>query len=398
MNVYMKDNFCTIYKLKFHQLQRFLEANGLQPVDDLNAADVVISGVCAAFDADEARAISIMKRNAKRHVPHYTIGCLVGVNPDALVTDYSYRTWEFARLARDLTGVDDPNYDDAPLPSLFRSREDYRIFDGTRRFVGVTTGCGFECSYCPHKVGAGGVSSRPVEVVVADVGTAISEGARIIHLTGLDTASYGRETGENFGRLLTSVLASAGQEVVFHIAQFNPEGLGAGEDFELLLRACSDSRVVDIQLPIQTASKRLLQLMNRDYELSAVQSFVERLRAANPDVFLRTDVMIGFPSETLSDVDETIRLTAKLFNEAAIYVYERKEGTPVADVPPDWEIPSTEKKRRLKLVSEQLKVSGVLIHSGGQKLSSLLDADKAKAGMDSPRCQLQEGDQDRATD
>ncbi len=296
MRFYMKDNFCTIYKLKFHQLQQFLEENGLKPVTELQDADVVISGVCAAFDADEARAISIMKSNAKRHVPHYTIGCLVGVNPAGLVTDYSYRTWEFARLARDLTGVDDPDYDNAPLPSLFRTKDDYRVFDPTRRFVGVTTGCGFECSYCPHKVGAGSVKSRPMDVVIADVRSAIAEGARVIHLTGLDTASYGKEVGDYFGRLLAEVLASVGDEAVFHIAQFNPEGMGSGDDFETLLRASSDRRVVDIQLPIQTASERLLGLMKRDYRLSSVRSLVERLRSANPQVFLRTDVMLGFPS------------------------------------------------------------------------------------------------------
>lgn len=390
MNVYMKDNFCTIYKLKFHQLQRFLEDKGLRTVENLEEADVVVSGVCAAFDADEARAISIMRKNAGRHVPHYTIGCLVGVNPDGLITDYSYRTWEFARLARDLTGVDDPDYDNAPLPSLFRSREDYRIFDPARRFVGVTTGCGFECSYCPHKVGAGGVSSRPTEVVVEDVRTAIAEGARIIHLTGLDTASYGREAGGNFGRLLSAVLASVGDEAVFHIAQFNPEGLGSGDDFETLLRACSDARVVDIQLPIQTASERLLELMKRDYRIATVRSFVERLRASNPKIFLRTDVMLGFPTETISDVEATVRLVAELFNEAALYTYERKEGTPIAGVPADWEIPGEEKKRRLRLASEQLKATGVLVHSGGQKISSLLEADKAKSGSESTRCQILE--------
>lgn len=386
MRVYMKDNFCTIYKLKFHQLQKFLETRGLKPVEDLNEADVVISGVCAAFDADEARAISIMKRNAKRHVPHYTIGCLVGVNPDGLVTDFSYRTWEFAKLARDLTGFDDPEYDNAPLPSLFRTKDDYRVYDATRRFVGVTTGCGFECSYCPHKVGAGGVSSRPMDIVIADVKTAIAEGARIIHLTGLDTASYGREIGENFGRLLAAVLANVGNETVFHIAQFNPEGLGSGDDFETLLRACSDPRVVDIQLPIQTGSERLLGLMKRDYRIAAVRSFVKRLKVANPQVFLRTDVMLGFPTETLTDVDETVQLVAGLFNEAALYTYERKAGTPIADVPTEWEITQAEKRRRLKLVSEQLQAAGVLVHSGGQKLSSLLAADKAKSGMDSPNC------------
>jgi tRNA A37 methylthiotransferase MiaB len=387
----MKDNFCTIYKLKFHQLQQFLESEGLKPVDDIEQADVVISGVCAAFDADEARAISIMKKNAKRHIPHFTIGCLVGVNPGKLVTDFRYRTWEFAKLAYDLTGVNDPGYDNAPLPSFFRSKGDYRIFDPARRFIGITTGCGFECTYCPHKVGAGGVRSRPMEVVMADIRSAIADGARIIHLTGLDTASYGRDISENFGHLLAAVLANVGHEAVFHIAQFNPEGIGTGEDFEILLQACSDPRVVDIQLPIQTASERLLSLMKRDYRISAVRSFIERLKAANPKVFLRTDLMVGFPTETLSDVEESIQIALDLFNEVAIYTYERKAGTPIADLPIEQEFPRTEKILRLTRVANQLKAGGVLVHSGGQKLSSLINADKAKAGLDSPQCQMIKG-------
>lgn len=384
----MKDNFCTIYKLKFHQLQQFLLANGQTPVETPDDAEVVISGVCAAFDADEARAIEIMQKNAERQVPHYTIGCLVSVNSGRLVTDYSYRTWEFAKLARDLTGVDAPDYDNAPLPSLFRAKEDYRVFDPARRFVGVTTGCGFACSYCPHRVGAGGVRSRTAEVVVADVQLAIADGARVIHLTGLDTASYGSESGDSFGRLLSAVLAKVGDEAVFHIAQFNPEGLAAGG--EMLLAACSDLRVVDIQLPIQTASGRLLEMMKRNYQAATVRNFVERPRKANPRIFLRTDVMVGFPTETQTDVDETSQLVASLFNEAAVYSYERKAGTPIAQLPAEWEIDPAEKRKRLNLMAEKLRDAGVLVHSGGQKPASLLSADKAKVEMALDACPAQQ--------
>jgi tRNA A37 methylthiotransferase MiaB len=230
-----------------------------------------------------------------------------------------------------------------------------------------------------------------MEVVMADIRSAIADGARIIHLTGLDTASYGRDISENFGHLLAAVLANVGHEAVFHIAQFNPEGIGTGEDFEILLQACSDPRVVDIQLPIQTASERLLSLMKRDYRISAVRSFIERLKAANPKVFLRTDLMVGFPTETLSDVEESIQIALDLFNEVAIYTYERKAGTPIADLPIEQEFPRTEKILRLTRVANQLKAGGVLVHSGGQKLSSLINADKAKAGLDSPQCQMIKG-------
>ncbi|MBK6632541.1 MAG: hypothetical protein IPG33_16710 [Betaproteobacteria bacterium] len=188
------------------------------------------------------------------------------------------------------------------------------------------------------------------------------------------------------------MLAGVGNEAVFHIAQFNPEGLGAGDDFETLLRACSDPRVVDIQLPVQTASERLLLLMKREYRIASVRSFVERLKEANPKVFLRTDVMLVSRPKLPRGRRNGPARGRRLFNEAAVYTYERKSGTPIAEVPAEWEIPQQEKKRRLKQVSEQLQAAGVLVHSGGQKISSLFEADKTKSGAESPRClMLEEG-------
>lgn len=378
MKFHISDNFCTIYKLKLHQLQNFLVNHGHEPTEIPGDADIVISGVCAAFDADEARSIQLMKNSDRYHAEHAVIGYLVEVGPDKILGAKRYRTWEFDKLARDLTGVTCHQYDDLALPSVFRSVADYRVFDPTRRFVGVATGCGFDCSYCPHKLGAGPLRSRPAQAVLDDVTAAMEDGARIIHLTGLDTASYGADLGGDFGSLVLSVLGGVDDRAVFHIAQFNPEGINRPDAFDAMVKACSDSRVVDLQFPIQTGSARLLDLMRRAYSIETVRRFVRAVRQANPNIFLRTDVMLGFPTETPDDVEATIELVAALFDEAAVYTFENKAGTPIFEFAAEHELPREEKRARLSLVTERLEAAGLLVHSGGQRIQTLRAADAAK--------------------
>lgn len=380
MKIYICDNFCSIYKLKMAQLQVCLAAHGYLAVQTPDEADLTISGVCAAFEADEARSVRIMEINGHRRIPHYVIGCLVGVNPAKVTGDHLYHTWEFAKLARDLTGVDIAGYDNAYLPSQFRSPEDYRVYDPLRRFVGITTGCGFDCSYCPHKLGAGAVVSRPADHILREVRQCLAEGAHIIHLTGLDTASYGQEIDSSFGRLLTLILDRIQDDVHFHIAQFNPEGILDPDEFARLREACCDPRVADFQIPVQTASPRLLRMMHRHYEVDAIASFIAEIRRRNPRLFFRTDVMVGFPSEHLDELEETVDCVARSFNEAAVYSFERKEGTPIAQLHAlADEFSPQEKQRRVEHVTQRLLSAGLLVHSGAQRIHSLLQADRAKA-------------------
>lgn len=378
---YVKDNFCTIYKLKLHQLQRFMENCGYRRVGSPDEASAIISGVCAAFDADEARSVAIMKSSHRSGIPHFTIGCLTEVNRDRLIGDHCYNTWDFDKLARDLTGANVSDYASLPLPSRFATKEDYRVFDPKRRFVGITTGCGFDCSYCPHKLGAGQLESRSIKNIVTDVLLAQNEGATIIHLTGLDTASWGLDLGKHFSELIFQVLHHCDAGLDIHMAQYNPEGLGVGARFDGLAKAFSDPRVVDIQLPIQTASQRLLKLMNRNYELSTISNFISTVRVENPGAFFRTDIMVGFPTESTAELENTIDFVSDNFNEAAVYFYEPKEKTKAVALIQERGLQyfaREELRRRVEFASERLRSRGVLVHSGGQNISTLLKADREK--------------------
>lgn len=384
MKIYMNDNLCTIYKLNFHRLSQYLANNYHQVVDDPKNADAMIAGVCAAFDADENRSIALLVPMTQENKPTYIIGCMVKVNPERLPSASFYASWEYGKLIADLVPAPRPGTSFDSLPTEFRTKDDYRIYNLKKQFVGVSWGgCAFECSYCPHKLGAGLQSSRKQDDIIEQVLSLIDKGTETIVLTALDTASYGFEwQSSSFARLLLGILEviPKDRQIAFHIAQFNPEGINKPEEKELMTEACSDPRVKDIQFPIQTTSPRLLKLMNRHYDISKVEEFIVQVRERNSKLYFRTDLLVGFPTETEDELDETLSFTNKFFNEVAVYGYEHKKGTPISDAGTPCLDSCTITQRTSKAI-EILLSGGLNVHSGGQKINTLLKSDIFKEKM-----------------
>jgi len=339
-------------------------------------ADILIAGVCAAFDADEERSITILsKLNIGK--PLYVIGCMVAVRPDKMPDKaHLFYSWEYKKLFVELVPEPVVDWGDIELPTEFRCREDYRIYDTTKHFVGICTGCAFECFYCPHKIGAGNLVSRRMDEILIQIHKLLSNGVKTIVLTGIDTASYGKDIGTSFPELMENILTLTGNHSInYHIAQFNPEGID-----ERMVQCCSNPHITDLQLPIQTTSPRLLKIMNRNYKIDDVTNFIKYVRDKNSNLFLRTDIMVGFPTESSVEFSDTVEYAASKFNEVAVYRYESKDCTPIEKLELPLCSPSVV-DYRMEQAGKYLKWIGCLFHFGGQDTTSLLLSDKKKYKM-----------------
>jgi tRNA A37 methylthiotransferase MiaB len=378
MKIWIEDNLCTVYKLVLHQMQKALLENGFELADAAEQADVLLAGVCVAFEADEKRSMAIIDRLRRLNKPLLAYGCLIQVRPELFSQTPAYASWQAPSLVRALT-QDRVTFSMArALPTTFRCAKDYRVQDPYRVFIGISTGCSFDCSFCPHKRGAGFIRSIPQPEIVAQVEKAVAAGAKTLILTGLDTACYGEDLGGSFADLLGEVLETIGPETRLHIAQFNPEGLFFSPYYtRKMIEMFSDPRVRDIQLPIQTDSSRLLALMNRHYDPIELADFLALLKARNPGVRLRTDLMVGFPTEAEAELKWSVGFVIRYFSEAAVYGFEMKPGTAVAkmNLP---QVPAKEIRGRVDRAERRLKAAGVLIHGGGQRLETLLENDRKK--------------------
>lgn len=382
MNIYMKDNLCTIYKLEFNRMEQFFKSNGANIVKSPEEGDIMVLGTCAAFDADEGRSVEIMDSVKKYGKKTYIYGCLTVVNPKKVGEAVKFPSWNAKELCENIINNGKVSWEEILLPYDFRTKEDYRVFNKRKKFIGITKGCSFLCTYCPHRLGAGKLVSRDEEDILKQINILNKEDLNTIVLTGIDTASWGRDTGKTFSDLLKSVLEDLREDISVHIAQFNPEGLM--DDFYQLVELCKDKRVKELQLPIQTTSQRLLGMMKRYYSIDSVRDFIKSVKSENNGIMFRTDIMVGFPTETVEELNDSIDFAINHFDEVAVYGFEMKDNTEIAAL----EISgysNEEIEERRSYAYEKIREKNLLVHSGGQDYCTLLSSDNIKEKIRSGR-------------
>ena len=100
------------------------------------------------------------------------------------------------------------------------------------------------------------------------------------------------------------------------------------------LMAGSEKICRHLHLPVQSGSSRILKAMNRGYTRESYLELIGRLKAAMPDLAITTDIIVGFPGETMEDIDETISLVQEVgYDNAFTFIYSPRTGTPAADMP-----------------------------------------------------------------
>jgi tRNA-2-methylthio-N6-dimethylallyladenosine synthase len=183
--------------------------------------------------------------------------------------------------------------------------------------------------------------------IVTECEALARRGVREITLLGQIVTSYGRRDYVHtagvtpFVQLLERVHAVEGIE---RIRFTSPHPRGFKDDlvaaYGRLPKLCGY-----VHLPMQSDSNRILRAMNRPYTRERYQEIVDALRAVKPDMYLSTDVIVGFPGETDEEFDQTRQLFESCdFDMAYIFKYSIRSGTPAADLPD--QIPDEVKEHR----------------------------------------------------
>lgn len=202
-------------------------------------------------------------------------------------------------------------------------------------FVSIQQGCDMNCAFCIVPKTRGDERSRPMEDIVAECRALAEQGVREVTLLGQIVTSYGRRdvahaTGATpFVQLLERVHAIDGIERIRftspHPRGFKPDLIAA---FGRMPKLCEH-----VHLPVQSGSDRILRAMNRPYTRDRYLELIAALRAVRPDMYISTDVIVGFPGET----DEDFALTRDLFEAANydmayVFKYSIRTGTPAAEL------------------------------------------------------------------
>lgn len=197
----------------------------------------------------------------------------------------------------------------------------------------ITTGCDNFCTYCIVPYVRGREKSRTLEDVLDEASLLMSEGVKEITLLGQNVNSYGRDLygSPQFAKVLKGVCDTGVDRVRF--ATSHPKDL---TDEVIALFGTEANLMPYLHLPAQSGSNRILREMNRRYTREAYLDLVRKVRQANPDISLSTDIIVGFPGETEEDFQQTYNLVKEVgYSQVFTFIYSKREGTPAAEMPDD---------------------------------------------------------------
>src|SRR5699024_124148 len=111
--------------------------------------------------------------------------------------------------------------------------------------------------------------------------------------------------------------------------EFNPQGLS-----KTVMECLTDKKFLYITIPIQSGSQKILNKMQRPYQIKDVMRKVKNIKENNPDLMINTHIIVGFPGETDEDFNETIKvLKTGLFDRVKVFKYSQQPGTKAASFP-----------------------------------------------------------------
>lgn len=231
--------------------------------------------------------------------------------------------------------------DAAPFESM-----SIRKFDRTRAYIKIEDGCESHCTYCISPQARGKIRSKPVDEVLREVQALTESGCREVVLTGIETASFGRDIGSSLIDLL---------EVIDKVPNIGRVRLGSLDPS--LIKKPFVERLARLKnlaphfhLSMQSGSNRILALMKRKYNAEMALAGIQMLRDALPHVQFTTDMILGFPYEGEAEFKETLDFIEKArFLMIHAFPYSKRSGTPAAEM--DGQVPESIRHERVRLLT-----------------------------------------------
>ncbi|MDD5561464.1 MAG: MiaB/RimO family radical SAM methylthiotransferase [Candidatus Omnitrophica bacterium] len=227
--------------------------------------------------------------------------------------------------------------------------------DKSHAYVVISEGCSNFCSYCVVPYVRGSLRHRKSKNILMEIQGAISNGAARITLLGQNVNAY-QDNHINFTKLLEQANALEGlAELNFFTS--HPKDANAG--FFQAIRDL-DKLNKSLHLPLQSGSDRILKLMNRGYSVKEYLDLIDSYRRIVKGGLLTTDIIVGFPTETDEEFEETYDLVKKTrFNAAYIFKYSPRPNTKAAKIA-DLLSKEGKEKRHKKLLDLQRRISNSL--------------------------------------
>ncbi len=324
-------------------------------------ADLIVLNTCSVREKAEQRVLGRLRelsrhKQRRPHVKVAVVGCMAQRWGGKLVetvphVDYVLGTDRLFELADVLEGIEGTSsvmtaFGHENMDMIVPSRE-----TPYSAFVTISRGCSNYCTYCIVPYVRGEERAHSADQIVDSVKKLVDEGVTEVTLLGQNVNSY-RHHDTDFPRLAGRVARETGIQRIRFMTS-HPKDLSNGlVDF----MADEPKMMPHIHLPLQSGCDRILKKMGRLYTLEGYLRTIEYIRKKLDYVSITTDLMVGFPTETEQEYEQTLQAVRDVQYDAAfMFRYSVRPGTAAAQY--DDDVPEAEKIRRLnKLIKLQQQV------------------------------------------
>lgn len=337
-------------------LERLLTGGELLPVLQPGDADAIIVNTCGFIEQSQEQSMEAVEElaAAKRDGQLLIVaGCMTQlygrqVKEEHPAVDHIFGVGQWQDVAR-LLSVDVDAIHDIPESNVKVS--------GPSAYLKISDGCDAPCTFCVIPKIKGGLRSAPAGWLVKEAQRLVAAGAKELVLVGQDTTAWGEDMGMAVGTGLPGLLdmlAEAVPDTWLRLMYAYPSRVSP-KLIETMARLPNVVHYLDV--PLQHGSESVLRRMKRPSNLEKVHGFIGELRAAMPDIVLRTSFIAGFPGETDAEFQELLDFAKAIrFDHAGCFTYSLQQWTGAFDMTGQV-VDEAKHERRDRFMRQQRKIA-----------------------------------------
>jgi len=363
---------CSKNTVDSESMAALLEQAGLRGTDHARRAEVLIVNTCGFIGSARDESIAALRDLAAIKKPNqYLIaaGCLsqrysqeLPAQVPGLDGIIGTRRWmDIVDLVQRLRTRKhpDPIYH-IPGDALTVGADEHGVnrvaVQGASAYLKIADGCRRPCAFCAIPLIKGTAVSRPIDRILTEARLLRDQGVQELILIAQDTTDYGHDLGlkDGLAELLNQLVAAVPDVPWIRIMYAYP---GYVTDRLIETMATHPQIVPYLDIPLQHADRRTLLRMRRPANIDWVHQTIGKMRAAMPDLAIRTTFIVGYPGETDEEFNTLVDFIQALrFDRVGAFTYSFEPGTPSADIP-DQVVEEVKQQRHDILMSTQQPIS-----------------------------------------
>ena len=330
MSIYLETYGCTMNKADSEIIKALLKD---QITDNFNEADVVIINSCGVKGPTEHKIRKRIREIQSLNKTILVAGCL----PKISSLDQNVVGTNVYDIPEALTKIVQ-GHKICIIKEKKQNKLCYpRNGDGVNAIIPISEGCLGSCTYCAARFARGHLFSYPPESVVKTAEQFIAQGYKELQITSQDTGCYGMDTNDDLPSLLNRLVSLKGKFRI-RVGMMNPNHVF--NILDDLLSVYENEKIYKfLHIPVQSGNDDILHLMNRKYTTSQFVKICSAFRKKFQNLYLCTDIIVGFPTETEEQFRDTLELVKKIEpDKINVTRFSPRPNTKAAALPqfPDW--------------------------------------------------------------